>query len=362
MKKSNDILSKSIFKSLVCGTLCLLLLNACDNQQEIVTESPLRPVRTITVTSPDLDRAHEFTAVVDASRKADLSFKVSGELVEFNVNQGENVIEGQVIAKLDKRDIKIQLSAAQSSFDKSRADYQRAKNLIRSNTISQADFDKILAQYNSSKANLDTASNNLEYTELKASFNGIIAKKYTDNFQEISAKAPIVALHDLSNIYLKIDVPESIMIRVQRNDTPTNLVARFDAIKDIVFPLVYKEVSTQADDVTKTYEVTLSMVNPEEHTLLPGMTARVTAKHLLPSSESASYFYLPVNTVLKDSKGNYIFMVIDQGDGVGKIKRQAVTIGELTQLGIEIFSGIKQGDNVLTAGMSKVIDGMDVRF
>ena len=57
-----------------------------------------------------------------------------------------------------------------------------------------------------------------------------------------------------------------------------------------------------------------------------------------------------------------IFKVIDQGQGVGKIKRQAVTIGELTQLGIEVFSGIKQGDKVLTAGMSKVIDGMDVKF
>lgn len=362
MIKCNEILNKVIFKSIAFGTLSLLLLNACDNQQEIVTETPLRPVRTITVSSPDLNRIHEFTAVVDASRKADLSFKVSGELVEFNVNQGENVTEGQVIAKLDKRDIKIQLSEAQSSFDNASADYQRAKDLIRSNTISQSDFDKVLAQYNSAQARLETATNNLDYTELKASFNGIIAKKYTDNFQEVSAKSPVVALHDLSNIYLKIDVPESIMIRVQRNDVPTNLVARFDGIKDIEFPLVFKEISTQADDVTKTYEVTLSMVNPKEHTILPGMTARVTAENLIPSSDSVSYFYLPVNTVLKDSKGNYIFMVIDQGDGVGKIKRQAVTIGELTQLGIEIFSGIKQGDKVLTAGMSKVIDGMDVKF
>lgn len=362
MNNIKNVLNKTIFKSIAFGTLSLLLLNACDNQQETVTESPLRPVRTITVTSPDLNRAYEFIAVVDASRKADLSFKVSGELVEFNVNQGENVIAGQTIAKLDKRDIKLQLSAAQSAFDKSSSDYQRAKNLIRTNTISRADFDKILAQYNSSQANLETATNNLEYTELKASFNGVIAKKYTENFQEVSAKAPIVALHDLTNIYLKIDVPESIMIRVQRNDVPTNLVARFDGVKDTTFPLVFKEVSTQADDVTKTYEVTLSMVNPEEHTFLPGMTASVRAENLLPSSDSVPYFYLPVNTVLKDSKGNYIFTVIDQGEGIGTIKRQAVTVGELTQLGIEVFSGIKQGDKVLTAGMSKVIDGMDVKF
>jgi len=362
MNKTNNVLKKSMLKNIAYGTLSLLLLSACNNQPEAAKESPLRPVRTVTVTSPDLNRAHEFTAVVDASRKADLSFKVSGELVEFNVNQGQPVVAGQVIAKLDKSDIQIQLSEAQSSFDKASADYQRAKNLIRSNTISQSDFDQVLAQYNSSEAKLETATNNLKYTELKASFSGVIARKYTENYQEVSAKSPIVALHDLTNIYLKIDVPESIMIRVQRNDVPTNLVAKFDAINDIEFPLVFKEVSTQADEVTKTYEVTLSMVNPPGHTILPGMTALVMAENIIPSDEAIPYFYLPANTVLKDSQGNYIFTVIDQGDGVGQIKRQSVTIGEITQLGIEIFSGIEKGDRVLTAGMSKVTNGMNVTF
>jgi len=340
----------------------LLLMSGCNNQQEKSEESPLRPVRTLTVSSPDLNRTHEFTAVVDASRKADLSFKVSGELIEFNVNQGEDVTAGQIIATLDKRDIKIQLNEAPSCFDKANSYYQRAKNLLSSNSISQADFDQVLSAYNSLKAKLETANNNLKYTDLKASFDGVIAKKYTENFQEIIAKSPIVALHDLNRINLKIDVPESIIIRVQRNDVPTNIVARFDGIPGVEFPLVFKEVSTQADDVTKTYQVTLTMVNPEDHTILPGMTARVIASNLLASSSPENYFYLPVKTILKDSQGNFVFVVVAQGAGVGVISRRPVTMGEITQLGIEIFSGIKPGDQVLTAGMSKVTDGMKVKF
>ncbi len=347
-------------RNILCGLLVIFILSACSEQEKQV-EQPLRPVRTITVSAPDLNRAHEFSAVVDASHKADLSFKVSGELIEFLVNQGDDVSKGQVIARLNASDIKIQLKESQSSYDKSKADYDRGKNLIRSNTISQADFDQLRAQYNSAKAKLETAKNNLDYTELKASFDGIIAKKYTENFQEINARSPIVALHDLSNINLKIEVPESIMIRAQKSERPTDMVAIFDAVGDVSFPLTFKEVSTQADAVTRTYEATLTMPAPTDHTILPGMTARVIAKKLH-SDNIATHFFLPMKTVLKDSQGNYIFIVEDSSNGIGIIKRRSVTVGEVTRLGIEIFSGIEQGDKVLSAGMRKVSDGMKVKL
>lgn len=347
---------------LTLSIISTLVLWGCDKNKEVVKEKVLRPVKTVTVEHPFANRSHEFTAVVDASRKADLSFKISGEVAEFNVNQGETVVKGQVIAKLDDRDFKIKFDDAKSSFAKAIADYQRGKKLIGASTISQADFDQLKAKYNSAKANLASASNNLEYTELKASFNGIIAKKYTEKFQQVNAQAAIVALHDLSQINLKIELPESIMINVKRQDKPPKLTAKFDAIKDVVFPLTFKEVATQADDVTKAYEVTLTMQAPTDHTILPGMTASVTAEELLTTESKNNQFYLPVKTVLKDSKGHYVYLVVKEENGVGKIQRQSVVIGEITPLGLEIFSGVKQGDEVISAGMSKVSNGLTVKI
>ena len=356
------IISNFNKKNVLCCAVCIILLSSCGEQQQVETKKQLRPVRALTVSAPDLNRAHVFNAVVDASLKADLSFKVSGELIKFNFNQGENVKAGQVIAILNDRDIKVQLNEAQSYFDKAKADFERAKNLISTHAISQADFDQLKSQFTSAKAKLDAAKNNLEYTELKASFTGVIAKRYIDNFQEVRAGSAIVALHDLSNIYLKIDLPESIMIRVRRREQPPKLTAQFDAIAGVNFPLEFKEVSTQADDVTKTYQVTLSMKAPAEHTILPGMTAHVTAEQLLMSNGSEARFYLPAKTVLKDSKGNYVYTVTKKGQGIGVVNRQAVTVGEITELGIEIFAGLQQGDKVLSAGISKVSNGMEVKY
>jgi multidrug efflux pump subunit AcrA (membrane-fusion protein) len=313
-------------------------LTGCDKKTEISEIKPLRPVKTMTVNLPDMHLTREFSAVVDASRKADISFKIAGELIALNVQQGEPVSAGQVLAKLNDRDIKIQLQDAQSSFDQAQGDFNRAKNLISSKVISQSDFDK-----------------------LKASFDGVIAKKYTENFQEINAKSPIFALHDISSISLKINVPESIMINNQRDVLP-KLIARFDAIEGETFPLTFKDVATQADEITKTYEVTLTMKSPINHTVLPGMTARVIAEDLAQANNKSAAFYLPAKTVLADNQGHYVYVVTRQSAGVGQVNRQAVKIGDITPLGIEIFSGLAQGDVVLTAGMSKVTDGLAVKY
>lgn len=362
LQRKNKMYNNQMIKCIRILFLPILLLSSCEDSNVVSEENKLRPIKSMVVKIPNSNVVHEFSAVVDASKKADLSFKISGELVELNVKQGEEVEIGRVIAKLNDRDIKIQLNEAKSLFDKARNDYERGKNLIKSNAISQSDIDQLRTQFNGAQAKLSIAENNLEYTELKASFDGIIAKKYTENFQEINAKSPIVALHDLANIVLKIYVPESIMINMQREEVPPELSATFDAISDKSFPLIFKEVSTQADDITKTYQVTLSMKAPKSHTILPGMTAMVKAESLLSRSLETQPFYLPSNTVLKDTNGNFVFTVKEVADGIGQIKRRSVSVGDLTPLGLEVFSGIEEGDVIVTAGMSKVIDGMEVKY
>jgi len=341
---------------------CLgLILSACGGENNAVSEEPiLRPVRTMIVTSPDTGKSREFTAVVDAARKADLSFKVSGEIVKVFVKQGDEIRSGKVLAKLDDTDTKIQLDEAQSSFEKAQADFTRAQKLIQSNTISKSDFDQVKASFNTANAALKAVQNNLAYTELSAPFSGVVARKYVENFEEVNAKQPVFALHDLSKIHLKIDIPESIMVQA-RPDNPPKLTAYFEAIPDASFPLIIGEVSTAPDEATKTYEVTLVMELPKNRNILPGMTARVVAERTLAESFDAN-FYLPANVVLKDSRGHYVFTVADNDNGIGTVRRTDVTIGEISQLGIEIFDGVQEGEHVLTAGMSKVSDGMQVRF
>ena len=352
--------SKTVLVLLFVSTLNLF--SCSDKNPNQTVEKPLRPVRTIVIEPSDTGRVMEYTAVVDASQKADLSFKVSGELVKLLVKQGDQVSKGQVLAKLNDKDIKLELTEAMSTYEKAKADFDRGVNLVERKVISEADFDKLKAQYASASTKLESARNNLTYTSLTASFDGVVAKRYTESFQEVTAKQPIFALHNIREVNLIIDVPESVMIQIPRNDRSRTIVAIFDEVPGQEFPVQFKEISTQADEITKTYEATFSMLSPPEHTILPGMTAVLRGTKRLSAADSVERFYLPSNAVLKDSNGNFVYIVESIEKGKGKIRKVAVKIGEITGQGIEVFSGVSAGQNLVVAGVSKVSDGMLVKF
>ncbi len=353
---------RSKIKFLFLSGSLVIALSGCGDKDKEIIEKPLRPVRTITIEVPKSGRVIEYTAVVDASQKADLSFKVPGEIIELLVKQGDEVTKGQVLARLNDKDIKLKLAEAQSYFDKVKADYDRGVNLVAKNVISKADFDNLTSLYTSGSTQLESAKNNLDYTNLTASFDGVIAKKYSENFQEINAKQPIFALHNIEQVHLIIDVPESVIIQIPRDDRSRKIVVIFDEIPGQEFPAKFKEVSLQADEVTKTYEVTFIMDNPIEHTILPGMTAILRGTKRLTTADAKKKFFLPSNSVLKDSNGNFVFVVEPLEEGKGVIKKLPVQIGEITSKGIEVFSGVSSGQHLVTAGVSKISDGMIVKF
>lgn len=339
--------------------MLLVMLSACGEQQaEIEETSSFRPVRTMIVSSHHDGPMQEFPAVVDAANSADLSFKVAGEVTSLLVKQGQDVQQGDVIATLDNTNYKLTLDEAQASYDKAEADFGRAKQLISSGTISQADYDQLKAQFASAKSKLANARNNLDYTTLHASFNGVVARTHIEKFEEVQAKQVIVTLQDIERINLKVNVPESMMVRVSK-ETPKQVYAEFAAIKGKRFPLDFVEVSTQADDVTKTYEVTLSMIPPSGYNILPGMTARVLASIQQGQQEK---IYVPIKTVLKDGTGHFVWTVQAAENGTGKVMKTSIQVGEITQFGFIVLSGLAGGEHVVTAGMSKVTEGQTVKF
>lgn len=340
--------------------ISLVVLSGCQ-EPPAEAEKQLRPVRTLEVSLEQSGRVQEFTAVVDAAKKVDLAFKISGEIVELSVTPGKAVNKGDLVARLEDKDIRLQLQDAQAAFDMAKADYDRALNLISTQYISQSEIDALKAKFNSAQAQLESAKNKLEYTQLRAPFSGVIAKRFAENFQEINALQAIATLHDLNNVHFKISVPESIMIFANSSDEAPVAYASFDAIKDERFPIQFQEVNTEADDVTRSYEVTFTMPAPKEHSILPGMSAKVEVERAASGFTSVDY-YLPSQSVLKDSKGMFVYVVNTTEPGVGEVKRRDVVVGELTALGFEVFSGVKAGEHVVTAGMSKVSDGMLVKF
>ena len=351
---------------LVCIIPILTFITACDEQQKAVATDPLRPVRTVLASAGDGITGRDFPGIVIAENRADLAFRVSGKLKELLVKEGEEVTKGQVIARLDQTDFKIELNDKQANYDKSKASFKRSATLIEPGHISQREFDEIKAAYSTADAHLRAAKQNLIYTELKAPFDGSITKSYVDNFEEVMVRDKIATLQDLKSMQIEIDIPESLMINVRRSGEKRKIHATFDAIKNKKFPLIFREVSAQADETTHAYKIRFSLPAIENYTILPGMTATVVADKVpvVNGNENGSEIVIPSHAVLEDSKGRFVYIAVPDSASpmTGIVHRRNETTSRLTNSGLIITSGVNPDDQIITAGMSKMQEGLSVRL
>ena len=236
--------------------MMVLLFSACAKEEKDEGPPPVRPVKSIILQENSQARNRSFPGKVQPIQQVDLSFRVSGPLIDFPVDEGQDVKEGQVLARLDPRDFEAAVANVQSSLAGAKAQLQametgarpedikmfqaeveaakanlrtaelelrRASDLYQERASTKAELDRARQARDVAKAQYDTAVQNLEKgkkgarqedidaqksmvaglesqlgqardhledTRLKASFDGLVAKKYVRNYQDIQAKQP----------------------------------------------------------------------------------------------------------------------------------------------------------------------------
>ena len=331
------------------------LLAACEKPVETFVAAS-RPVKTIVVGGDITGDTRTFPAEVDAIQKADISFRVSGKIQKIFVKEGDEVKKGQVLAELDPTDFEITLKDRKASYSTAKANFDRAVELVEKGAISKVEHDNLRAQFHTAKANLQSAKQDLIYTKLKANFDGQIAKRYVENFEEVILSKKIFALEDVSSLKIIIDVPENIMIAVDKSRDRA-LYAKFDSIKNKQFPLTFREAATKADPSTKTFKVTMQMTASEKFNILPGMTGTVYAEVLASESHSDTPITLPVSAVISNSEKQATVWIVDEKTMT--VNPKNVTAGMMTGDSMRI-DGLNLGDRVVIAGAAFLRNDMKV--
>lgn len=351
--------------SLTTAPALALVLTACGGNEPEVTEPVSRPVKIFTVEGISDAATRDFPGSVRASQRADLAFRVGGVINEMLVREGESVSKGQLLAKLDPTDFKITLEDRQATFDNAERNFTRAKELIVDGNISKLDFDRMEANFKTSSAALSAARQDLEYTELKAPFDGVIGQRDVENFEEIMAKQTIFRFQNTDVLDILIDLPESLVRSLNTgrevpqpgSETGKSIVstARFEGRGDAVFPLLVKEVATKADDQTQTFRVTLSMNSPDNFRVLPGMTATVRVDFSAVMDDDTAK-WVPINAVQADSELDARIWVLD--DSTMTVSSRPVKIGRMSGRRIEVLDGLRGGEEIVAVGAPYLAEGM----
>ena len=354
---------------LMITLLSMTFISGCsEKQQKVEKVEEIRPVKTIVVKAPDAGGNRHFPGRIDANKKAELSFRVSGKIKELPVKEGDEVHKGDLIAKLDPTDFQIAVNDKKALFTRAANDYHRGQKLVKEGHISKMDFDKLEANFLSSRAALNLAKQQLAYTELKAPFDGIVARRHIQNFEEVQAKQPIVTLNDNEILEVKFDLPENLILRLQKVGVVEDgedlkmkdripVFAAFQSQSDKQYPLTFKEMSTKADSSTQTFSVTYTMKRPKDVIVLPGMTATVKID-FSKVMEAKHIFYLPVSAVIADAALKPVVWVVDEK--TMQVAPVSVKVGTMKGNQIEVTEGLKDGQRVVVAGVPFLYKGLKV--
>ncbi len=342
-------------------------LVGCKEKQE--EPEIIRPVRYVAVEGRDAARQRTYSGVAQSGQESRLSFQVSGQVLDVPVNVGDVVKKGQTIARMDPTDFSLQLQNAQASAAQARAQernakakYERTQALYENQNVSKQDLDADRTAYDSARASL-AASNQqirlsqrqLGYAHLRAPEAGTIATVDIEVNEYVQAGALVATLLAGDLIEVSVSVPASIIRNIEQG---ADAVAEFNSLDDKAFKGKVTEVGVSTIGGSAAFPVTLRLSEGQDQ-VRAGMAADVT--FVFASNDNAPKYALPVSAVGEDREGRFVYKLEKTADGLGIVHRSPVEVGEIQSDGLEILAGVTPGDLVVTAGVSRIYDGLSVR-
>lgn len=326
--------------------------------QPPVKEQGPRPVKLAEVAALDVVEK-SFSGVVSPDQFSDLAFKMSGPLVSLNVQEGQKVRTGQVVAEIDPQDFKWDFEAKKASFQTAQAQLQRAEKLLAKQAISKQEYETTKASYSNAQAAFEYAQNTLDQTKLRAPFDGFIQKKYVENYQKVQAGQGIVCLINPSKLQIVFTIPET---NITYFTSDYSVYVEFDVYKGQLFKAKvkdYVEASPDGSGVPVFLYIDDPDFNLNKHKVAVGFSCRVVLNVQNDSRNGATLIPLSAMIVEGNADQKCVFVYDKQTQ---KVELRKVTESGLVGKGNVIISeGLKAGEQVVSAGATRLTDGQQIK-
>lgn len=336
----------------------MLLATSCGHKKE-GDVTLIRPVKTATASSQSVIRK-DFSGIVEAVEYVKLAFRVSGQVINLPVVEGQRVKKGQLIAAIDPRDISLQYAADKAAYETAAAQVERNKRLLGRQAISVQEYEISVANYQKAKSAYELSSNNMRDTKLTAPFDGSIEKRLVENYQRVNSGEGIVQLVNTQKLRIKFTVPDDYLYLLRAKDVTFKVV--FDTYPDTVFNAKleeYLDISTAGTGIPVTITIEDPAFNRSLYDVKPGFTCKIKlASDVAPFLEE-KLVNIPLSAIFGESENQktYVWVVKDN-----KVSKREVTVysptGEANAL---ISTGVQPGETIVIAGVHQLVDEQTVK-
>jgi membrane fusion protein (multidrug efflux system) len=302
-------------------------------------EAPPVPVETTNPERGDVRAVYAGTAPIEAIAEADVVAKVAGEVRFLNVEEGDLVSEGQVLAQLDGDRLRLELGQSEANLRKLQRDFERNKDLRDKGLLSEGDFEKIQFEMEALEAQFNLARLELDYTYIRAPIDGVVSERMVKLGNTIEEGAALFRVTSLNPLVAYLFVPEREYRRITSGQ-PVGIA--IDALPGEQIIASVTRVSPIVDPATGTFKITIE-ISDEEQRVKPGMFGRIAIVY----DQRANALKIQRTALIEDASGTSVFVVEDD-----IARRRVVETGYTDSGMVEILSGLDDDDEVVTAGQA----------
>ena len=338
---------KTIFRTM-CLAAALVAAVSCGNGSKKVagtTEAAVDMTPVVSVEKVfvrEVPQTATYTSTVQSYVKNNIAPQMAGRITKINVEIGDNVKKGQVLAEMDKS----QLLQAQLQLANQEVELQRLKALYDAGGISKSDYDAVEMSYNIAKTQVE---NLVENTILRSPVDGVVTARNYDAGDMFAMSAPIYVVEQIKPVKILVAISESEYTKVKKGDS-VEIVA--DALPEITFYGKIVKIYPTIDPTTRTFNVEVVVAN-NYSTLRPGMFARVKIDF-----GANSNVVIPDVAVVKQQGSGERFVYVLNADGT--VEYRKIVLGRRMGKEYEVLEGLSDGDKIVTGGQIRLKDGVKV--
>lgn len=315
--------------------------------------APLETVSTALAEAQRWERTVESVGSLRAVQGADLSTEESGVVAVIHFENGQEVVEGDLLVELDTQTEQANLRSADAEQDLARTVYERTLRLRKNNTVPQSDLDAAQSQLRKTAALVEQLKATIRKKQISAPFGGRLGIREVNVGQFVNNGDRIVSLQSLDPIYIDFLLPQQLIAGLRPGKAIEVIT---DVYPDRAFAGELTAINAEIDPVTRNIRLQGTLANPQG-ALRPGMFARV----ILTLGDPEDVVAVPATAVLSAPYGDSVFVVAEKTAEDGTKTRVAeqrfVRTGRSMGDFVAVTEGLKAGETVVTAGVFKLRNG-----
>ncbi len=352
MKNNIKKISTAVLVLIVISLIILpKIFSSKESQSDIASINKtdiVNQVKAHIVKSEKLSNSVYATGTILANEEVELRSEVSGKITKILFNEGSFVNKGDLLIKINDADLQAQLRRAESKLNLSVDKEFRQKQLHSSNLISQEEYDNTLGELNVNKADYELIKAQIDKTEIKAPFSGVVGLRSVSEGSYVTTANVIARLQNLNTLKIDFSIPERYSSVAKVGDQLQFKVSG----SNTVFNAKIYAIEPKIDPGTRTLKLR-AICNLYNKELVAGAFANVDLR----LSDINNAFLIPSVSIVPELKGQRVYLYKN-----GRVAPRSVEVGIREENRVQITSGLNIGDTVITSGILLIKPGSKVKI